>query len=197
MALSDLLRAIEDDANAERLVHDRKTAAAAAAIIEQARSDAVAVEAELAAAPELEARAEAARRLALARLAVAGAVRAAREDAFISLRDALCDQLAGLRRSERYPAVFRALLHESRSALPGAEELRIDPRDADLAASLAVDMRVVTALDTWGGVELADDRGRTIRNTLEERLANADPLLRRRFAAWLASEQGLGQRGDP
>ena len=43
------------------------------------------------------------------------------------------------------------------------------------------------SLDTWGGLELAGDDGRTIRNTLEERLANADLLLRGRFAHWLDS----------
>lgn len=190
MALSDLLRAIEDDAAAERLVTDRKTAAAAAAIVEQARGDAAAVEAELAAAPELEARAEAERRLALARLDLSVAVRAAREDAFVSLRGEVREQLATLRQSERYPAVFRALLQEGRSALPGANELRVDPRDSDLASSLAPELRVVAGLDTSGGLELADDDGRIIRNTLEERLTNADTLLRGRFAAWLASQQG-------
>ena len=51
---------------------------------------------------------------------------------------------------------------------------------------LAGDLRVDPALDTWGGLELAGDDGRTIRNTLEERLANAEPLLRRRFAQRLA-----------
>ncbi|GIF00917.1 hypothetical protein [Paractinoplanes rishiriensis] len=57
----------------------------------------------------------------------------------------------------------------------------MDPHDADLATSMAGDLRVVAVLDTWGGLELAGDDGRTIRNTLEERLANADLELRGRF----------------
>jgi hypothetical protein len=100
------------------------------------------------------------------------------------------DQLSALRQSERYPEVFRALLDESRAALPEAGELRVDRRDAELAASLAGDLRVVAVLDTWGGLELAGDDGRTIRNTQEERLANADLALRERFARRL--DQGSG-----
>jgi hypothetical protein len=49
---------------------------------------------------------------------------------------------------------------------------------------------VVAVLDTWGGMELAGDDGRTVRNTLEERLANADLVLRGRFAQWL--DKGFG-----
>ena len=75
---------------------------------------------------------------------------------------------------------FGALLAESRAALPSARELRVDPRDADLALPLADGLGVESTLETWGGLELASDDGRTIRNTLEERLANAEPLLRRR-----------------
>ena len=56
-----------------------------------------------------------------------------------------------------------------------ARVLRVDPRDADLAGGVAPGLRVDATLDTWGGVELASDDGRTVRNTLEERLANAEP----------------------
>ena len=85
-----------------------------------------------------------------------------------------------------YPRLFGALLAEARAALPGATELRVDRRDLSLATPLARGLRVDPALETWGGVELASDDGRVIRNTVEERLANADVLLRSRFAEWLA-----------
>jgi V/A-type H+/Na+-transporting ATPase subunit E len=197
MALSDLLQAIEDDAAAERVVADRETTTAAAAIIERARNEAAALEVHLASAPEAQARAEADRRLALARLDAARGLRAAREKAFLAVRTDLCEQLAELRTSGGYPAVFGALLAESRAALPSGSQLRVDPRDSDLATSLAGGLQVVATLETWGGVELADEDGRTIRNTLEERLANADPLLRGRFAAWLASDQERDAGGPP
>ena len=71
MALADLLRAIEADAEAERARADRETAAEAAAILERARSEASALETALSEAPEAEARDQAARMLALARLEAA------------------------------------------------------------------------------------------------------------------------------
>ena len=182
MALADLLRAIEAEADAERARADREAAAEAAAIVERARDEAGALEAALAAAPETEARAEAVHMRALARLDASSALRSAREDTFGSLLAGMRETLAALRGTEAYPALLEALLAESRAALPSARELRVDPRDADLALPLADGLGIEATLETWGGLELASDDGRTIRNTLEERLANAEPLLRRRFA---------------
>jgi vacuolar-type H+-ATPase subunit E/Vma4 len=179
MALADLLRAIEADAEAERARAHREMAAEAAAILERAHSEAGALETALSEAPEAEAREDAARMLALARLEAASTVRSAREEAFASVLAGIGEALAALRSSDAYPAHFAALLAESRAALPDARELRIDPRDNDLA------LAGEPTLDTWGGLELASDDGRALRNTLEERLANAEPLLRRRFSEWL------------
>jgi len=197
MALEDLLRAIEAEADEERLLADRERSAAATAIVEAARQEAAAVTAELTRAPEGEALAEAERERALARLQAAETVRVAREQAFGSLLGRIRDELAALRRSDAYPAVFEALLAESRAALLQGRELRVDRRDAGLAASLATDLQVVTTLNTWGGMELADDDGRTVRNTLEERLVNADLLLRGRFAHWLDTGTGPDVAGGP
>ena len=140
MALADLLRAIEADAAAERARADRETAVEATAIVERARREARALEAELAAAPEAQARAEAERRRALARLDASGAIRSAREDAFASLLTGIRAELAALRGTAAYPELFRALLAESRAALPAARELRVDRRDLDLAMPLAGDL---------------------------------------------------------
>jgi vacuolar-type H+-ATPase subunit E/Vma4 len=187
MALEDLLRAIEAEADEERLRAERERAASATAIVEAARREAADLAARLTAAPEAQSLAAADRVRALARLEAAAAVRAAREEAFTSVLDRVREELAAVRGSPAYPAVFRALLDESRAALPHAGELRVDGRDADLAESMAGGLRVVAVLHTWGGVELAADDGRTVRNTIEERLANADLLLRGRFAQWLDS----------
>ncbi|MPZ83617.1 MAG: hypothetical protein GEV28_25790 [Actinophytocola sp.] len=190
MALDDLLRAIEVEAEEERLRADREKAATAAAIVDAARRAAAAVKAELTTAPEAESLAAAERVRAMARLRAADTVRVAREEAYASLLGRVREELSALRGSPSYPAVFGALLDESRAALPNARELRVDRRDADLAGSMAGDLRVAAVLDTWGGVELAGDDGRTVRNTLEERLANADLLLRGRFAQWLSTGAG-------
>jgi len=195
MALDDLLRAIEAEADEERILADRQRAASAAAIVDAATREAVAVEAELTREPEAESLVAADRLRALARLHAASTVRAAREEAYAAVLERIREALAALRGSAAYPAVFRALVEESRAALPGAHELRVDRRDYDLAVDMAGDLKVVAVLDTWGGVELADDDGRTIRNTIEERLANADLLLRGRFAQWLAAGIGAQTAG--
>ena len=58
----------------------------------------------------------------------------------------------------------------------------VDPRDEDLArrtvAELGTDIAVEPALETWGGVVGDGGDGCLARNTLEERLANAEPALR-------------------
>ncbi|WP_445189172.1 hypothetical protein ACTXG6_19145 [Pseudonocardia sp. Cha107L01] len=196
MALDDLLRAIEVEADEERLLADRERSAAAAAIVAAAKQEAAAVEAQLAGAPE-GAAAEAERERALARLLAADTVRVAREEAFVSLLGRIREELAALRESDGYPAVFRALVGQSRAALPQGQVLRVDHRDAILAAEMAGDLQVDATLDSWGGVELAGDDGRTIRNTLEERLVNADQLLRGRFAHWLDTGTGPAPVGVP
>jgi V/A-type H+/Na+-transporting ATPase subunit E len=181
MALDDLLRAIEAEAHEQRLLADREKAASATAIVEAAGREAAALQAQLAEAPEADSREAAEAVRAAARLQAAVTIRVAREAAYESVLDRVRVKLSVLRGSATYPAVFRALLDESRAALPDAGELRVDRHDADLATSIADDLRVVAVLDTWGGMELAGDDGRSIRNTLEERLANADLELRGRF----------------
>jgi vacuolar-type H+-ATPase subunit E/Vma4 len=182
MALTDLLRAIEAEAVADRARAADEAAAAAAAVIEDARREARALEAELTEAGAAEGRRAAAHELAVARLEAAAAVRSAREEAFVSLLSGVRAELAAVRATRAYPELLHALVVESRAALPGGWELRVDPRDAELAGGVAYGLRVEPTLDTWGGVELASDDGRTVRNTLEERLANAELLFRRSLA---------------
>jgi V/A-type H+/Na+-transporting ATPase subunit E len=182
MALADLLKAIESEADADRARAAEEAAAAAAAVVEDARLDADALKATLTDEGAAEGRGAAAHELALARLDAAATIRSAREKAFVSLLSGIRAELAAVRETSAYPKLFHALVSESRAALPDAWELHVDPRDADLAGGSATGLRVEPKLDTWGGVELASDDGRTVRNTLEERLANAELLLRERLA---------------
>ena len=188
MALADLLRAIEADAESERARADRETALEAAAIIERARREAGELEAALAAAPEAEARAEAERSAPAPAWMQPRAIRAAREDAFASA-------------ARRHPRGARRPARDRRvpGALPGAA--RREPRrscrarasSASIGATWISPRRSPAGCawsrrsTRWGGVELASDDGRTVRNTLEERLANAELLLRYRFAQRLAT----------
>ena len=124
-------------------------------------------------------------RRARARLAAAAAVRQARDESFQECLAAVRRRLETVRDSSRYPAVLGALLRESLAALPTATVVRVDPRDermaADLLAELGVDLEIVGALESAGGVELAEGADRVVRNTVEDRLANAETALRLLF----------------
>ena len=134
---------------------------------------------------EDELREEAETRRARARLAAAAAVRQAREEAFREFLAEVRRRLTPSARAPSYPTVLRALLRESLTALPAAAVLRVDPRDermaADLLAELGAKLEIAGTLETAGGVELARGEDRVVRNTVEERFANAEPALRLLF----------------
>lgn len=183
MPLADLLKAIEVEADEEITRLDLESRVEAEQMLERARLEARALERELASASERPALAEAERLRALARLDAAATLRSAREEAFTAAHVAVTHQLSEMRGSDRYPDLLRALFDESRAALPTAVRLRVDLRDLELARKLAGSLRIETVLTTWGGIELATEDGRAVRNTLEHRLENAEQVLRRRFAS--------------
>jgi V/A-type H+/Na+-transporting ATPase subunit E len=185
MALSDLLAGLQAEAAAEEAALEAETRAEVTRIGEQAQAEARLLREQALQADEDELRREAEALRARARLAAAAAVRRAREDAFDELLVEVRGRLGALRESATYPALLRALLRESLSALPAATSLRVDPRDerlaADLVAELDAELQIVATLETAGGVELTRGEDRAVRNTVEDRLANAEPTLRLLF----------------
>jgi vacuolar-type H+-ATPase subunit E/Vma4 len=185
MALSDLLAGLKDEAAGEEAQVDAETRAEVARIAAAAHDEAQQLEerALLAAEDELRVEAEALR--ANARLAAAAAVREAREAAFHELLTEVHRRLESVRESSGYPTVLRALVRESLTTLPAAGVLHVDPRDeraaADLLHELGVELEIAATLETAGGVELARGDDRVVRNTVEERFANAEPALRLLF----------------
>jgi len=71
---------------------------------------------------------------------------------------------------------------EALAAVPAAGVLRVDPRDVELARGIVQELgarlELEPELDTLGGVEVSAGGGLTVRNTLEERLRNAEAELR-------------------
>jgi len=185
MALSDLLAGLQAEAAAEEAALEAETRAEVTRIGEQAQAEARLLREQALQADEDELRREAEALRARARLAAAAAVRRAREDVFHELLVEVRARLEALRESASYPALLRALLRESLSALPAATSLRVDPRDerlaADLVAELDAELQIVATLETAGGVELTRGEDRAVRNTVEDRLANAEPTLRLLF----------------
>ena len=183
MPLADLLAAIERDAVAERDAVREAAEREAGAIVEAARSEAEAAERELVARAlgEAEGDARAVRGRALA--ASRADLHEAREVALQAAIGVATERLAATRDEPSYPEVFAVLVRECRDALPEGRILRIDPRDAALARASAPDLEHLASLACWGGCELDDGAGRVARNTLEERLRNAEPAIRLQFGA--------------
>ena len=193
MTLSKLLGGLEAEAAAETARLETDTRKEADRIVEAARGEARALQEQASHLGESELQLEAEQRRARARLESAAALRVAREEAFQELLDEVRVKLAGLRERAGYSTVLSALIGESLAALPAATVLRIDPRDeqvaTDMVGEVDAKLRVVAELASAGGLELASDDGRIVRNTVEERLANAEPALRLLFAETLADRQ--------
>jgi V/A-type H+/Na+-transporting ATPase subunit E len=182
MALKDLLAALEADAAAETERLRAEAGAEALRIVESAQLEARAREEQAVQADEAELRRELARRRSEVRLAAAAMLRGEHEACVATLQAALRRRLETVRESEAYPAVLRALIEESLAAIPSASLLRVDPRDLELARGIVSDLDVRLDLKpelvTIGGVEAVDGDGLTVRDTLEERLRNAEAALR-------------------
>jgi vacuolar-type H+-ATPase subunit E/Vma4 len=95
-----------------------------------------------------------------------------------------------------YLQILRHLLVESLREIDTPPVIAVDPWDLALAhqalAGLDNDGQLEATLTTWGGVEVRTVDGRIIvRNTLESRLARAEPFLRALVAAvWAGVEVG-------
>ncbi len=176
--IAELLAALEADADEELARLDDETRREVQALLDLARADAARLERDPVSAQEGALQAEAARRRAAARLDANRMLREAREQSLQEGLAGLRARLASFRDEEVYPKVLGTLLREAREALPVAARVLVDPRDAELARRLADGLALEPVLEVWGGVVLESDDGRLVRNTLEERLTNAEPALR-------------------
>jgi V/A-type H+/Na+-transporting ATPase subunit E len=203
VALEELLAALVAEAAEESARGDRLAREEAARIVAAARIEAQAIEEEAAHTDEAELALIAERQLAHARAAAAAALRSAREEVFGALLSELRARVAGLRSSARYRSVVRSLVLESIAALPAANLLRVDPRDealvSEITAELGLAIEVSAELEVLGGIEVSSSDGRTVRNTLEERMTNAEPALRILFGKIWSRDARDAPRppGDP
>lgn len=185
MALADILAAIRRETEDE-IARVRAVAADDIAAIEAEADAAVAAAQEEAAhGRDQAAQANADRIRNRALLAADRRLREAEEQVFQRALDQVRARLQDLTSTGRYRLVMETLVAESREMLPNAAILRVAPEDAELAGSLAAPFGnwiVEPSLDGGRGVELATNDGRLVRNTLEDRVARAEPHLRRLLA---------------
>lgn len=194
MALEHLLAAIEQEAAQEIARIEAESRRTAEKILAQAEAQAQEIEATALAAAEAKLRSDAARLIVQARIAATRHVMHVREAIYQRAAQEAQAELAAVRSRPDYPAILAALLAEAIAALPAAHGsggslvIYCDPRDAGQVQALAASQAasVVPSLTTWGGVDVATADHRIVaRNTLEARLARAEPHLRRMVAQLL------------
>lgn len=194
MALRDLLAAIEAEAAADigRLRTERHREAAA--IISDAERRSTELEQSAVAAAEQAEREAGERRLMTARHAIAGRLREAQEAAYQQIATDVRAGVLAARERDDYPVILAALLREARSALPAGSNVQVAPADEPLIRRLLQGeprLRVTVTLPNTGGVEVTDGAGAVARNTLEDRLAAAEPELRALAGRLLEPDRAL------
>lgn len=181
MALEDILEAIrrEADGAAARLLEGAESEARQ--ILLRAEEEAEREETRLASTVDDRIRLERGRILSHSHLEAARAGRAAREEVYQMILDAVTRRLAKVRSSPRYQGLLGLLLDTTLADLPNPTAVRADPEDVELIEELLTGRRPDIPVENeqlpLGGV-IAVSVGRSVDNSLASRLRRADPQLR-------------------
>lgn len=181
MGLPEILETIraQSEETAAGIVADAETEAQS--VLSRARTEANFEERRLAGSLDDRIRLEQARILSRSLLEAARARRAAREDVYRRVIEAVTERLAELRSSDRYHQLLGSLLDEAMATMPGATTLEIDPSDRvvvdGVISTRNLDITIETEEMPLGGLVLRAP-GRTVDNTLATRLSRADNHLR-------------------
>jgi len=194
MALRDLLAAIEAEAAADigRLKAERQREAAA--IISDAERRSAELEQSAISAAEQAEREAGERRLMTARQAIAGRLREVQEAAYQQIATDIRAGVLAARERDDYLVILAELLHEARSALPAGSIVQVAPADELLIRRMLCGeprLQVTVTLPNTGGVEVTNGAGAVACNTLEDRLAAAEPELRALVGKLLARDRAL------
>ncbi len=175
MALEDIFRALEEQAESE--CEDILAAARAQAetIAEEAVEQAKNICTACVDTSGANMRMKASKRINGARLEAKKRVAAVKEAAVTDAFETAARRLESMRGSDGYETLFRSLLDEALAGVKGDPTVLVDAADADLAmrvlAELGVDAEVKPEIATAGGVVVVRGGGRILRrNTLEDRL---------------------------
>lgn len=175
MALEDIFRALEEQADKDVEAVLAESRAHAEAIREEAEREAAVTREHRIAEAERVAKARSAQELNSVKLEARKRVAAVKERAVREAFDQALASLSEVRTRSDYPAIFAALLDEAIASLEPGWELVVDPADVDLArstlASRGIAAEVRGDISTAGGM-IISMRGGTVtrRNTLEDRL---------------------------
>jgi len=191
MAIQDIFRALEEQAEEECQALLSHARAQAERVVEQARAESETIKAERLAKVDRELAVLKSQRINTARLESKKKASAEREKLVLETFAKAEEELSRIRSSKDYPDVFERLLAEALEAVGDREAVvHVDPRDADLARTVCGKMgspcAVATDLDTPGGAKVSMEDGTVVRlNTLEARLTKARRVMKSDVAAQL------------
>jgi len=175
MALEDIFKALEEQADKEIQEILQDASDQVEAIEEDANEEAASMRDRLVSDMERVTRNEGSRTTNAARLESKKQVAAVKQEAVVGTFDMALGKLVDERSNDGYPALFTALAVEAAEGLDGEIEVLVDPADVVLAekvfANMDVPVTIRGELKTAGGLVLLTKQGRVIRrNTFEERL---------------------------
>lgn len=190
MAIEDIFRALEVQADEECRLILEGAKAQAKAIEEEARDESKRIRDRRVEVADVSVRARAQHLLNAARLENRKATAAAKDGGVEGVFAEASRQLAGLRGTPEYERIFRSLAEEALSGAEGDVVVRVDPADIKLAnATLAESGRkgeVEGDLESSGGLTVVSNGGTVIRrNTFEDRIHKARPLVQSQISETL------------
>lgn len=175
MALEDIFRALDEQADKECEDILATARAQAAAIVADAEEQAARTCSACVERTETVMRRKAAQQVNAARLDMKKRVAAVKQESINEVFVRADGALAKVRSSPAYADVFRALLREAVDGVSGTVAVLVDPADEALARSVAAeagfDAEIRAVLSTAGGVAVETGGGRVVRhNTFEDRV---------------------------
>jgi vacuolar-type H+-ATPase subunit E/Vma4 len=192
MAIEDIFRALEEQADAEVAEILRVAQLQADAIGQEASDEADRItESRVGAAAEA-AGSRAGKSVNAAKLKARRNLAAAREEAVSKVFDVARERLASMQGSSDYETVFAALLKEAAAGVEGEFEILVAPADVALgekaAKSLGLTAAVVASPEVANGVVVSFEGGRIVRkNTFDSRLGKVRGLAQAHVAQVLTS----------
>jgi V/A-type H+/Na+-transporting ATPase subunit E len=182
VAIEDILRALEEQGQADCEACTEEARAHAAQILEDAQAKATSIHEHHISSIERTARTEAMKRVNAARLKGRMQVSGVRGEGLDGVFDTARQRLGTLRQRADYPQLFASLAQEALDGVEGPVVIRVAPGDVDLArqvaSQLGVSAEVKGDVETAGGLIVESSGGKIVRrNTLEDRLGRARPYI--------------------
>ena len=192
MAIEDIFRALEEQADGEVNEILRIAQVQADAILKEATDEAERITRARVEAAEEAVRAKSAKAVNAARLQARRDLAAVRDEAVDHVFADAAEKLGALRGTKKYEEIFTALVAEAVKGVQGDCTLHVASTDEDLAKKTVADLDVPCAvapdLETIGGVVVSYDEGRVVRrNTFESRLVKVRGLAQAKVAEVLTS----------